>query len=100
MEDKDAEVRKTAIKYVASIGKKLAFVTMVDALEEEKDTEVRGIIADNLLKMDMPASIRQVWVDALKQKGEENKTVENRVKLRKVIERIKKANIIIKTLKK
>ena len=95
MEDKEPSVRILAIGFVAKLGGKLANVTLIDALEEEKDNKVREEIADELLKIEI-GGLRKVWMDKLQSYADKDPSPAVKTKLKKAAERFKKGSTIIK----
>jgi len=95
LEDKEPSVRLLAVGYVAKIGGKLVNVTLIDALEEEKDVKVRETIADLLLKIEI-SPLRQVWLDKLADHAAKEISAVVKMKLKKASDRFKKGSSVIK----
>ncbi|MFH1824643.1 MAG: HEAT repeat domain-containing protein [Candidatus Firestonebacteria bacterium] len=90
MEDKAHAIRKMAIQSVAKIGGKLAALAMIDALEEEKQEEIRDLIADILNKIEIP-KMKKVWIETFEKRVEEENNPKTKLKLKSALERVKKA---------
>jgi|GEM_PF-6144127 len=90
LSDRIAGVRKVALKSLTKMGGSSMVPLFISRLEDEKNEEIKGLLLDELLKLQIP-KLKSIWLEELEKRVEEEKKGQIKAKIAKVLERVKKA---------